>query len=373
LTDLEVIEAWETNIRENQARNNAIAMAAAFNQMIQQVTGAPRAISLAQVKVPSPDEFKGEQAQGREFIRALRMYFIHPRIAPSFPDGESQVCYALTKLKEGGQRWATPIADAFLNGNPLPQICTDWGTFEDSFGMTFFNPHEEQDNETKWHDLKHVTSVAQYIIEFRDLMSRLGFNEAGMEPANRLTFLKGLKPRVQAEMHKMGVPVSLQGCMEMALRIDTAQYLSFKATQGTGFTSPRIQKPASGRSAMPGTKSASTSTGGAQQPMYTYGRSPPPGQAPAFKQEPVAGARPRITPEERDRRARERLCFYCTQPGHTARTCPHKVGAQVNEIQTPLPASVPQLPQLPQVQPDDTWLKFLNQQPTTEVLHHEDF
>jgi Retrotransposon gag protein len=187
LIDQDIIAAWEEHqqlVAERQAAENLhtiidglIAAAAAAGPAPIQPQPQPQpGVHLAQIKVPQPDDFEGDQAKARDFIRTLEMYFTHPALVHLFPDGQSQVRFALTKLKDRALRWATPITTAFLTGGPLPASCRNWQTFQTLFGETFYNPHELEDNQNKWEELKHTTSVAQYCIDFNDLLARLEFN-----------------------------------------------------------------------------------------------------------------------------------------------------------------------------------------------------
>jgi hypothetical protein len=173
-------------------------------------------------------------------------------------------------------------------------------------------------------------------------------------------------------MHENGVPATLHECMDMARRIDTAQWLSYKATQGTSSSSPRTQKQGSGKSQTQGTQNVMQSTSRAQQPGYIYSQSPPPGTTPTFqsalKAEPVGQARPKISPEEKERRRQNNLCFYCGRADHISKFCPHRRGAQVNEVKAaPTQETKPQ-----PLQPDDSWKNFANLS-AEDAFHNTDF
>ncbi|KAI9192947.1 uncharacterized protein BJ171DRAFT_590032 [Polychytrium aggregatum] len=74
---------------------------------------------------------------------------------------------------------------------------------------------------------------------------------------------------------------------------------------------------------------------------------PPAQEPPVLYSEPMqidAAVVSRLTPEEKNRRFQERLCFRCGKPGHVAKSCPLKSGSRAPASGSRFPGSRPQAP-----------------------------
>jgi len=139
-------------------------------------------------------------------------------------------------------------------------------------------------------------SVADYSIEFRTLAAECNWNEE----ARWDMFLHGLADRVQKEIYILDLPQSLNGLIDLALRVDA------RLDRVERYTRPDRR--------LRGTKSRWTSEGDTVGPVVDH--------------EPMQVERARLSREERERRRSRGLCLYCGGTGHFIHSCPVKEQAR---------------------------------------------
>ncbi|KAG1925390.1 retrotransposable element [Pimephales promelas] len=137
-------------------------------------------------------------------------------------------------------------------------------------------------------------SVSEFSIEFRTLAAECGWNEE----AQWDMFLHGLADHVQKEIYALDLPTSLNGLIDLALRVDAR--LS------------RVER-----------RTTSTRTFGEMDVQRSSGRDV---VSPVNDHEPMQVGRARLSWEERERRRSQGLCLYCGGTGHYAYNCPEEAG-----------------------------------------------
>jgi hypothetical protein len=136
-------------------------------------------------------------------------------------------------------------------------------------------------------------SVSEYSIEFRTLAAECQWNEE----AQWDIFLHGLADRVQKEIYALDLPATLNGLIDLALRVDARlsraerRWTPARLPPGEGFPTR-----ASGSDAV----------------------------SPFNDPEPMQVGRARLSREEKERRRSQGLCLYCGAAGHFAFSCPVK-------------------------------------------------
>jgi hypothetical protein len=135
-------------------------------------------------------------------------------------------------------------------------------------------------------------SVSDYSIRFRTLAAECQWNEE----AQWDMFLHGLADRVQNEIYALDLPTSLNGLVDLALRVDARLTRSERRTLHS-----RVPE---------GTENQRSSGGNAVSPTYDH--------------EPMQVGRARLSREEKERRRSQGLCLYCGAAGHFAYSCPVK-------------------------------------------------
>jgi Retrotransposon gag protein len=282
-----------TIVRLNADLANANAAVAAL-------VAAPARLN--RIKVPQPKGFSGVQSEARPFLQSLLLYFQqHPA---DFPDDITKIRFALALLEGKALMWASKIQEAVLNPPVVPYLpAQDWDEFERFFRQTYFDPDEQRSARSKMTHLKQERSVAEYTADWNHQAQLLGWEDTN---AARASYFQGLKPRVQQEIIMRGEPDTLQGLIDLATRIDAAQFAAFKASPSSTKTGASGKPNAAGSKLlqMPGVNQA--------LPAGTK-----------VKTEPVNFAKGHVNPTERARRLAGNLCLYCGQAGHMRFNCPN--------------------------------------------------
>ncbi|KAI2644393.1 Transposon Tf2-6 polyprotein [Labeo rohita] len=134
-------------------------------------------------------------------------------------------------------------------------------------------------------------SVSDYSIEFRTLAAECQWNEE----AQWDMFLHRLADRVQNEIYALELPATLNGLIDLALRVDS------RLSRAERRRLP-VRLP-------PGETSTLRASGGdTVSPVYDH--------------EPMQVGRARLSREEKERRRSQGLCMYCGAAGHFAYNCP---------------------------------------------------
>jgi hypothetical protein len=139
-------------------------------------------------------------------------------------------------------------------------------------------------------------SVSDYSIQFRTLAAECQWNEE----AQWDMFLHGLADRVQKEIYILDLPKTLDGLVELALRVDARLNRMTSHVQQSRLQYHTEDPRASGGSAV----------------------------SPVSDHEPMQVGRARLSREERERRRSQGLCLYCGKAGHFLFRCPVKEQAR---------------------------------------------
>ncbi|KAJ1974024.1 hypothetical protein H4R35_003815 [Dimargaris xerosporica] len=174
--------------------------------------------------------------------------------------------------------WLTALPD-------FPTTVPSWGQFLTAIRQRFADIDNGQYLRTCLRNLRQTSSVSAYTEEFNSIVSKI----TDMGPADILHYyLMGLKRPIYRDV-KAARLTMLAEAQNHALEMDGV----FASSQGAPIER-RPMRPTS-------TTSSSTSTTPAPMELGTLGR---------------------LTPQERERCRREKLCYRCRQPGHLASQCP---------------------------------------------------
>lgn len=244
---------------------------------------------------PKPPRFSGRLAEAEGWLFTVETYFKATSITDPL-----RVTYAATLLEGRAALWWRSIADD-------PDAPTTWDAFKSELMVNFVPVDSTKEARRRLRFLRQRTSVAAYTAEFTKACLEIpGITED--EKMDR--FLAGLKPALQRELG-LREPKTMKEMTTLAHRLDHLDFASrYRPT-----SDPRPH--ASSHHSTPMELGAISH--GPSSSRGTYGS---PGAGPSKP----TGARPKQTPEERERLRQEGKCFYCKERGHIADRCPNKPG-----------------------------------------------
>lgn len=239
-------------------------------------------------RMPPPERFSGDASTCRAFLTQCSIQF---SLQPSaFPSEETKVAYVISLLTGQALRWATA---EWERGSAIRFSFSD---FAAELRRVFDPVRPEKEAARLLASLRQGDkSVDQYAIEFRTLAADTKWNESACFDL----FYQGLSERLKDELAARDLPSTLHALIDLASRIDRRLRERRRERTVVGsYMSPPNLFPLPARS-------------GSEQTA-----------------EPMQLGRTRLTPEERERRYKQGLCFYCSNQGHQVRDCPVKDVAQ---------------------------------------------
>ncbi|KAG1927325.1 retrotransposable element [Pimephales promelas] len=247
----------------------------------------PERTVTSEPRLPVPELYSGEPAFCRAFLTRCSMHFaLQPR---TFETEQAKVAFVLTLLTGKAALWGTAVWE---NQN---SCCNSFQTLSDEMKKVFDRAVSGREAARTLTELRQgERSVSDFSIEFRTLAAECGWNEE----AQWDMFLHGLADHVQREIYALDLPTTLNGLIDLALRVDAR--LS------------RVER-----------RVTSTRTFGGVDVPRSSGRDV---VSPLFDPEPMQVGRARLSREERERRRSQGLCLYCGGAGHYAYNCPEEAG-----------------------------------------------
>ncbi|KAG1957249.1 retrotransposable element [Pimephales promelas] len=297
-SSIHCMETQERNINETgRAVSVLVAQVSELTQQIQQLRAPtaspapavplipPEGASQSEPRLPIPQTYNGEPSFCRAFLTRCSMHFaLQPR---TFIQEGSKVAFVLTLLTGKAALWGTAVWE---NQDPC---CASFQALSAEMKRVFDRAVAGREAARMLAELRQEEkSVSDYSIEFRTLAAECHWNEE----AQWDMFLHGLADRVQKEIYALDLPTSLNGLVDLALRVDAR--LS------------RVERRVPTNRAREGAESPRSSGGDAVSPVYDH--------------EPMQVGRARLSREEKERRRSQGLCLYCGAAGHFAYNCPVK-------------------------------------------------
>ena len=258
------------------------------------------------IRLASPEKFSGDSGNCRPFLVQCDLHFKHQPAA--FPTDQAKVAFIVSHLTGRAEAWAT------AEWSRCSPVCQSVRLFLDTMSKIFDQTSPGRESARALVNIKQrQRRVADYAIDFRTLAAESWWNSAALFDA----FLHGLADPIKDQLAPLQLPEDLDSLIAMAIRVD--QRLADRQREkgrNTVSTPPfRRELP---------------------REYYTWQRnsqtsSPERPALPIAAEEQMQLGRARLTPEERQRRLRERRCFYCGQQGHVSAACSAKDQAHQQE------------------------------------------
>jgi Ty3 transposon capsid-like protein len=304
----------QQQIQNLQARLQAAENSANLSFSPQTSTLASTSAHMKGIKVSSPEYFDGAPSKCRSFILQLQLVFQAQPL--HFSNDAAKVTYAATYLRGSALSWFAP----YLENNDL-SITHNYTNFIQELSSVFGDPDRIASAERTLMTLAQNNRPAyQYASEFRRVMHETKWNEDALASI----FYKGLRDDVKDELCKLEKPDSLVKYMELAIKIDNRLF-------------ERRQEK----------KRSSSILNSSQVPHSYIKLSAKPNMSTPERQNflPQASSTPMeistihqsLSPAEKQRRLRSKLCLYCGNPGHFATSCPAKLKMASKVYVTQLP------------------------------------
>ncbi|KAL0201043.1 hypothetical protein M9458_004230, partial [Cirrhinus mrigala] len=251
-----------------------------------------------QPKIALPEKWDGSGTRCDVFLTNLSLLF---EFQPArYPSDRSRIALLISLLTGQAAEWAAAVLKADgIAAHSYPEFTTQ-------LRAAFQHPESEVEVDSRLYHLRQgERSVSKYTMDFRTLAVQTQWSDAAL----RTAFYEGLSSRLKDELAVRELPATLEGMIQLALRVDQRMGHLSKCSFhfSTGSTSRH------------------------RQPDYTITHavaapSPPPPAAPEAHSsgagEPMQIGRTSLTAAERARRYREGLCAYCASPDHHRAICP---------------------------------------------------
>ena len=244
-------------------------------------------------RVGTPERYDGDPETCGPFITNCSLLFsLQPR---TFASEQAKVAFTINHLTGRARLWGT------AEWERRSPSCTSFQSFADELRKVFGLGASRSEMAQGLMGMRQGDRrVADYSIDFRTRASMSSWNPAALVDA----FHHGLAEYIKDELVSHEVPTTLDGIIELAIRID----LRIQARR-------RERRQESARRQLPCRPGggANVSTLSPVQPLE--------------EPEPMQLGRTSLTLEERERRRRSRLCMYCGGAGHFVSSCPAKASA----------------------------------------------
>ncbi|KAI2655821.1 Transposon Tf2-6 polyprotein [Labeo rohita] len=221
-----------------------------------------------------------------------------------YPSDRSRIALLTSLLTGQAAEWATAVLKA--DGD----VAHSYPAFTSELRTVFQHPESEVEVDSRLYHLKQGSrSVSRYTTEFRTLSVQTTWSNSAL----RTAYYEGLSTRLKDELAVRELPDTLEGMIQLALRVDQRMRHNTK----TVFCS------FSGSTGYQRAPDSSTFQAVAASP------SPPPIASEAHSigaGEPMQIGRTSLSAAERARRYREGLCAYCASPDHHRAICPLRPG-----------------------------------------------
>ena len=271
--------------------------------------------SSSRLKLNPPQEFTGSKPEAlRQFIMQCRLHFEYS--GSLFPDEESKIGYMITYLRGSAQDAVRPMVESSIRPVELSSV----DDFVEYLKSSFGDPDEKGTARRRLKGLCQTGSAAEYFAKFREIMSILGWTDP--EPIVDRA-VEGLSSELKDELARSNLEfLSLDSLVKFIVPLDNRIRVREDEKKVEQRKSQEIKPVARAlissnqqRGGVPYNSQVVAST---SLPSNNLKPGPFLGNGPSRPITPRTG----LSPEEKERRMKEGLCYRCGQKGHGSRDCP---------------------------------------------------
>lgn len=240
-------------------------------------------------RLPAPERYDGNPGGCRGFLIQVDLGF---KLQPlAFPTDEAKIAYLITLLTQRALAWATAVWEE------QTRACQHYTWFVAELRRVFDHPVGGREAAGRLLRLKQgARSAAEYAVEFRTLAPESRWDEEAL----LATFYYGLSEVLKDDLASREPTKDLESLIDAAIRADNRHRERQRDRRSAPYSAPEARTRLS-LGEIPRTHPVASSVG---------------------RDEPMQLGSTQITPEERERRIRERCCLYCGVAGHFRTTCP---------------------------------------------------
>jgi hypothetical protein len=176
------------------------------------------------LRYPEPPTFDGKKEELSGFLTHVKAY--HLFYGRDLVMEADKVFSAAAFLRGNALAWFEPIQRDYLDQKEEVQdeltkkVFGRFAYFEMKLRETFGDPDEDRTCEQQLRNLRQKGSTAEYTTKFRQITSRLGWDDEPLMAA----YYAGLKDDVKDELVKMDRPKQFDSYVAAAIKIDNRQY-----------------------------------------------------------------------------------------------------------------------------------------------------
>lgn len=276
------------------------------SQLTGQITARPRdngTTTHRKPKVATPEKYEGGRTELRAFLTNIDLYCELNDV----PDDQEKILTATMHMKGRAANWAQPYVEDYLKSRgtggekqDTQNLFRSWNNFKEEMGRIFGEIDAESQAEKAITHLRQTKSVSAYTAEFKQLQSRIDWDDAAL----RTVFENGLKDTIKDSLIHHDKPETLQATIELATRIDNRLW---ERNQQRNKTTPMI---------------ANTKKHRRQVRMDKDGDIIMTDKVQTGKRKTYPKKSDGLSKEERQKRYDSKACLRCGEVGHFRKDCP---------------------------------------------------
>ena len=261
---------------------------------------APQRSMTREVKIGQPACFDGKVSEYTTFMSQCQLHFtVYP---DSFVHSESKVLFIISFLSGNARSWANDILTQ--ENHPLRR---NYDAFKRALDALYLDRNLRHQARDKLSRLRQTKSAAAYSVEFQQIITPLKLDNN----AKCIFFYIGLKDTIKDALATIGESDQFEELADQAIAIDQRQHqrrMEEKKTSSKPANPDRVVKNENGK----------------RPASAPPSRSSTPAPGPKSGNPDKGQPRPPVSETEKQRRRKDKLCFYCGNPNHRIENCPDR-------------------------------------------------